>query len=695
MKLKRNIIATALMCGIVSGTALAQTATTVLPNIFSKVYSFGDSYSDMGSFGPNVGWFHNGATAGTTWTALVAAHYGWTASSAYTSLSGLTQAPNATGTNFAVGGARVADGTQKGTSTQINDLITRAGGKLDSKALYTIFIGGNDVSPNINVGLTTGSTAATNNMIAAAQGVAAQVATLRAAGAQNIVVLDLGSLATVPQLTQTAAGTKAQYDAGAAQATAGAAQATAGAAAATAAAAAATTAGNTAGAATLTAQAATLTATAASLRTQAATATATGIQARDGIIQLASVLPAAYTATLRAAIPKGNAIILDFAQFGTFLQTNAAALGFTNLTTAVCNPSIAASTNWFTCHGTAGAGALYADPQHISANAHAVLASWVTGSLDAMYSGAGISSMAGQVPLGRSGAEWRTVDSRTRAYQNVAYKGDRMFFAGDYADSRADDANGNMAADGNTKTFTIGYEATMGDNMLVGATLGREKASFDLVNNGGKLTYYETMVTAYFTKSLGPNLYVNGLASAGVLSFDSVRNATIGPITATELAHFGGRHYGVKSQAGYLTRSADFVHGPFVGVDWESARIDPFNEGSSSTAISVGAQSVQQAHYRVGYELAGGASSAFRPYAQLSYDYQFLKNERSFFAGSATSGSSIAISKRNDTGGFGRAAVGASTSVGKGSELSLGVSSTFSNPAGRDTAVNVVWATAL
>ena len=678
MKLKRNIIATALMCGIVSGTALAQTATTVLPNIFSKVYSFGDSYSDMGSFGPNVGWFHNGATAGTTWTALVAAHYGWTASSAYTSLVGLTQAPNATGTNFAVGGARVADGTQKGSSTQINDLITRAGGKLDSKALYTIFIGGNDVSPNINVGLTTGSTAATNNMIAAAQGVAAQVATLRAAGAQNIVVLDLGSLATVPQLTQTAAGTKAQYDAGAAQATAGAAQLTA-----------------AANAATDPAVAASLRTQAAAATAQAATLTATGIQARDGIIQLASVLPAAYTATLRAAIPKGNAIILDFAQFGTFLQTNAAKLGFTNLTTAVCNPSIAASTNWLTCHGTAGAGALYADPLHISANAHAVLASWVTGSLDAMYSGAGISSMAGQVPLGRSGAEWRTVDSRTRAYQNVAYKGDRMFFAGDYADSRADDANGNVAADGNTKTFTIGYEATMGDNMLVGATLGREKASFDLVNNGGKLTYYETMVTAYFTKSLGPNLYVNGLASAGVLSFDSVRNATIGPITATELAHFGGRHYGVKSQAGYLTRSADFVHGPFVGVDWESARIDPFNEGTSSTAISVGAQSVQQAHYRVGYELAGGASSAFRPYAQLSYDYQFLKNERSFFAGSATSGSSIAISKRNDTGGFGRAAVGASTSVGKGSELSLGVSSTFSNPAGRDTAVNLVWSTAL
>ena len=683
MKLKRNVIAAALMCGMFAGTTLAQTTTPVLPNIFTKVYSFGDSYSDMGSFGPNVGWFHNGATGTTTWTGLVAAHYGWAATPAYTNLAGLTQAPNATGTNFAVGGARVANGTQKGTSTQINDLITRAGGKLDSKALYTIFIGGNDVSPNINVGLTPaaqggGSTVATNNMIAAAQGVAAQVATLRAAGAQNIVVLDLGSLATVPQLTQTAAGTKAQYDAGAAQATAGAAQLTA-----------------AANAATDPAVAANLRTQAAAATAQAATLTATGIQARDGIIQLASVLPAAYTATLRAAIPTGNAVILNFDQFSTFLSTNAAKLGFTNLTTGVCNPSIAASTNWLTCRGVAGAGALYADPLHISAAGHAVLASWVTGSLDAMYSGAGISSMAGQVPMGRSGAEWRTVDSRMRSYQNVAYKGDRMFVAGDYADAQADDANGNKAADGNTKTFSLGYEATFGDNMLVGGTLGREKASFDLVNNGGKLKYYETMLTLFFTKSLGPNLYVNGLASAGTLSFDSLRNATIGPITNVEMSHFGGRHYGVKSQAGYLMRSADFVHGPFVGIDWEAARIDGFSEGASSTAIAVGAQSVQQAHYRIGYELAGGASSAFRPYAQVSYDYQFLKDERSFFAGSATTGSSIAISKRNDTGGFGRAAIGASTSVGKNSELSIGVSTTFSNPAGQDTAVNVVWSSAL
>ena len=700
MKLKRNIIASALACGMLVGSAFAQTAPTV-PNVFTRVYSFGDSYSDVGAFGTPGNWYSNAATGQGEFPALVSAHYGFVQTSAYTNLTSLTQLPNATGSNFAVGGARVTDGTTaKGSGTQITDLITRSGGKLDPGALYTIFIGGNDVSPNINVGLTPaaqggGSGVAVNNMAAAALGVVAQVAQLRAAGAKNIILLDLGSLAKVPIIIQTAAGTKAQYDAGAAAATAGAAQATAAAAVQTAAAAAATAANNAAAAATATAAAATLTAQAAALTAQAATATATGIAASNGIITLAGLLPQAYTQTLTAALPKGSALIFNFAQMTEYININPAAFGFTNITTPVCNASIAVSTNWVACHGVAGAGALYADPLHISAAAHALIAKWITGSLDSIYTGAGLASVSAQVPLGRSGAEWRTVDSRTRSFQNLGYKGDRMFLAGDYANARSNAADGSKSADGDTRTFTLGYESTWSDNTLVGGTLGREKADFDLVNNTGRLKYEETMLTLYATRKLDANWYVNGLLSYGVLSFDSFRNAAFGLTTVLERASFGGRHTGAKAQLGYLTRSADFVHGPFIGIDYESVRIRPFSEGSSSTAISVSAQTVQQAHYRVGYELAAGSASTFRPYAQLSYDYQFLKDERTFFSGMAASGSSISIAARNDTSGFGRAAVGASTSVGKSSELSVGVSSSFSNPAGRDTAVNVVWSSAL
>lgn len=635
MKLKRNLIATALACGLVAGSAVAQTA-----GLYSNVVSFGDSYSDIGAFNAGL-WFSNAATAQGTFPALVASHYGATQSSAYTNLpsGNFTQAPNATGNNFAVGGAQVQNASQKGSATQVNDFITRSGGRVDPRALYTIFIGGNNVSPNLNLyagGGAAGQAAALNNMVVAAQGVVAQVAQLRAAGAKNIVVLNLGSLATVPQVTQTAAATAAVVGG------------------------------------------------------------VPGSVAATLILQGATELPAAFSQTLTAGMPKGSAMILDFASYASMLATNPAAFGFTNVTIPVCDPSIAPpDTNWTTCHGTPGNGALYADPLHISAAAHAQIAQWMTGAIDAVVTGNGIATMAAQVPLGRSGAEWRTIDSRTRNYQNYAYKGNRFFVAGDYSDANADAATGPKFADGNTYTYTFGYETTFGDNMLVGGTLGREKVDLDLANNGGKLKYHETAVSLYFTRKLDANWYVNGIASHGNLSYDSHRKASLGVLSTTETAEFGGYHNGLKAQVGYQMRTADFIHGPFVGTDWEKVHTDNWAEGTSSTAIAVSSQSVKRAHYRVGYELAAGATSKFRPYAQVSYDNQYLDDNRSFTAGLAATGSGIRIDAQNDTGGFGRAAVGASMTVAKDSEVSLGVTSTFSNSSGNDTAVNLVWSWAL
>ncbi|MBK9522711.1 MAG: autotransporter domain-containing protein [Rhodocyclaceae bacterium] len=637
MKLKRNLIATALACGLVAGSAVAQTS-----GLYSNVVSFGDSYSDIGAFSSGL-WFSNAATAQGTFPALVASHYGVTQTSAYTNLAGLTQAPNATGNNFAVGGAQVQNtATTKGSVTQVSDFITRSGGKVDPNALYTIFIGGNNVSPNLNIyagGGAAGQALALNNMVVAAQGVVTQVAQLRAAGAKNIVVLNLSSLAAVPQVTQTAAAT------------------------------------------------------------QAAVGGVAGSVAAGLILQGAAELPAAYSQTLAAGIPKGSAMILDFANYTSLLTANPAAFGFTNTTIPVCDPSIAPpDTNWTACHGTAGNGALYADPLHISAAAHAQIAQWMTGMIDAVATGNGIATMAAQVPLGRSGAEWRTIDSRTRNYQNYAYKGDRFFVAGDYSDANADAPTGPKFADGNTYTYTLGYETTFGDNMLVGGTLGREKVDLYLVNRGGKLTVNETTMSLYFTRRLDANWYVNGIASHGNLSYDSHRNASLGITTTTEYAQFGGYHNGVKGQIGYQMRTSDFIHGPFVGTDWEKVHMDNWSEGGripNSTSIAVSSQNVEQAHYRVGYELAAGATSTFRPYAQISYDNQYLKDKRSFTAGLASTGSGIQIDTQNDTGGFGRAAVGASMTVAKDSEVSLGVMTTFSNSSGNDTAVNLVWSWAL
>ena len=141
-------------------------------------------------------------------------------------------------------------------------------------------------------------------------------------------------------------------------------------------------------------------------------------------------------------------------------------------------------------------------------------------------------------------------------------------------------------------------------------------------------------------------------------------------------------------------RADALIHGPYIGTDWECVRIGSSSEGTSMTAISVGDQSNQQARARIGYQLAA-PTSKYRPYAQLSYDYQYLKNERTYLAGMGSTGTMMPVTLQNNTGGYGRLAVGGSTNANGKSEVSVGLSSTFGHNAGRDTAINLVWSAPL
>lgn len=642
-KFKKSTIRSLAIGAVLCGTLSAAQAE------FSNVYVFGDSYSDTG----NYSWFSNSATAQGIWASRIATHYGFTMTPAYAGYTGsLTVAPNSSGTGFAIGGGQTHDVPGvKGSNTQIQDLLTRASGKLDSKALYLVLIGGNDINAALTAVATAGFSSAAiataqTTIATAGASVASQIGKLRAAGAKNIVVLNLPNFAVFPITTLSAMQVEAQT-----------------------------------------------TAYLQSLGMSATAAAAQAAQAKGGFMQMANLLPTVFNAALASTLPKDAATTFDTSTFVSNLFANPAAFGLTNLTSPACGLQV----DWNKCHGVADKGALFADPLHMSDAGHALLADWVAGSLDATTAGAGLSSVAVLVPLGRSGAEWRTIDNRLRGFQNFAYQGDRMFAAGDYADARSDAANGAKAAEGHTWTGSVGYETSLGPNTLAGGTFGRERGSFDLANNAGRLIYNETMLSLYATKSIG-DWYVNGLVSLGQLDFTSSRNVTIGAVSNFEQSSFGGRHEGVKVQVGYRMRSAGLVHGPFIGVDWERAGIDGFSEGGSVTAITVGKQNVAQAHSRLGYEVAGEVSlggAAVRPYAQLSYDTQHLKGERTYYAGMASTGTLMPVSAENATGGFGRLAAGFSTKVSKDSEVSVGVSTTFSNPAGRDTALNVVWSAPL
>lgn len=160
---------------------------------FTQVVSFGDSLSDAGNVSTLIGSpvpLRFTTNPGTVAVENIASYYGFTLAP---SLKG--------GTDYAYGNARAAivnpiTGTPltvPPTSTQIQSYLASTGGKADPNALYTMWIGANDLlaaTANPATAQVVVATAATNEV--------GQIKALQAAGAKTIVVFNLPDVGKTP-----------------------------------------------------------------------------------------------------------------------------------------------------------------------------------------------------------------------------------------------------------------------------------------------------------------------------------------------------------------------------------------------------------------------------------------------------------------------------------------------------------------
>ncbi len=185
----RSLLALAL-----AAAALPAAAQQQAP--FSQTVFFGDSLSDSGHFrpaliqllGPNgalIGRFTT--NPGLVWSEYLAAEYGTDATS-----------DNQGGSNYAVGGALVATNTAGGLGaipslkSQVTAYLAANGGKADPNALYSVWGGANDMFSIANPATAPAviGAAVTNEV-----GI---VGTLKAAGAQYVLVANLPDLGLTP-----------------------------------------------------------------------------------------------------------------------------------------------------------------------------------------------------------------------------------------------------------------------------------------------------------------------------------------------------------------------------------------------------------------------------------------------------------------------------------------------------------------
>lgn len=159
--------------------------------IFSNVVVFGDSLSDNGnvsSLTPGSDIMRFTTNPGLVSSELVAKHYGF------------TLAPSTSGgTDYAWGGAQSAkdNGALISAKTQVDQYLAASGGRADSHALYTMWIGANDI---LNLDF---SQDLNGQMVNAANAEVSTLKTLQQAGARYIVVYNLPDVSKTPAVNST------------------------------------------------------------------------------------------------------------------------------------------------------------------------------------------------------------------------------------------------------------------------------------------------------------------------------------------------------------------------------------------------------------------------------------------------------------------------------------------------------------
>jgi outer membrane lipase/esterase len=188
----RSVLTVAL---ITAAAAVAAPAFAAGP--YSQTVFFGDSLTDGGFFRPLLPASVRPVTGqfttnpGLVWSQYLADFYGTGAAA-----NGNGQ----TGTNYAAGGARVginstgALGPIPSLATQVNNYLAANGGRADSRALFTVWGGANDLFAITNAGAPAATTIA--SAVTSEIGIVSQ---LQNAGAKYILV------ATVPDLGLTPA----------------------------------------------------------------------------------------------------------------------------------------------------------------------------------------------------------------------------------------------------------------------------------------------------------------------------------------------------------------------------------------------------------------------------------------------------------------------------------------------------------
>ncbi|MDR2429748.1 MAG: autotransporter-associated beta strand repeat-containing protein [Puniceicoccales bacterium] len=210
--------------------------------------------------------------------------------------------------------------------------------------------------------------------------------------------------------------------------------------------------------------------------------------------------------------------------------------------------------------------------------------------------------------------------------------------AGSFA--RNGSATDSPAFNFNTYGGTVGFDQSLGTDVIAGFGAGYRHGRADLADAGGSVAQDNVRLNLYATWQVNDHVYVDAAMFAGYSSY-GVRHQTVfgtGRASSNGI-DIGGSLFG----GGILSLSREFHLTPFAGIEYAHAKVDAFIETGSAAALRVGGFDQDSLRAKLGtglnWQVPTGADFSLRLSLELAYAYELMDSKvaiRGRFAGDSS-----------------------------------------------------------
>ncbi len=335
---------------------------------------------------------------------------------------------------------------------------------------------------------------------------------------------------------------------------------------------------------------------------------------------------AGYNTTLFTGLQSANlkVIPVDAAGLLAEIRSNAAAYGFTNITTPACLPPGSSSLTCSAANIPAGAANsyVYADGVHPTAGAHAIVADFVKSLID----GPNAYSMLAEVPLSSRATHIRTLDEGLRQGQTGKIGGISAFAAGDGSKYDISQTSFGPRTDTKNKAVTVGLTMRPSEDVTVGLAVGSTEG--DARMSVGQFDLKESAFSVFGSAKAGA-WYANFMGSVADVKYDNIsRNVKLGIVTRQATASTEGSNHSLGVTIGYDHEWGRLTVGPFASITSQRVTVNAFTEAGAGTAnLNISAQDRRSRVTSAGVRASMNFGN-WTPFARVSADREGINPER-------------------------------------------------------------------